>query len=208
MVSCDVGLADQVALATSDQQHIAAGFIDRGARGAHALDGGIQAVERLLAVAGRILDRKPRNAGLRAQPYVLPDPRRIGRVAGLEVGVHREVGRLHDLADMGEHEVARHAAVRQRPRERKARAGGRQRLETEKLQIARAADVPRIGDHEAARFVQVAEGAALVGDRRHGAAADCIRESPVPTLDQPGGCANTSDGTKGTSNLRSSVAKI
>jgi len=44
----------------------------------------------------------------------------------------------------------------------KARARRGQRLETEMLQVARAADIPRIGDHEAALLVQVGKGAALV----------------------------------------------
>ena len=49
-----------------------------------------------------------------------------------------------------------------------AGAGRRQRLEAEALQIARAADVPRIGDDEAAGLVQFAEGLALVGGGRTG----------------------------------------
>jgi hypothetical protein len=45
-----------------------------------------------------------------------------------------------------------------------AGAGRRQRLEAQALQIARAADVPRIGNDEAAGLVQLAEGLALVGN--------------------------------------------
>ena len=48
---------------------------------------------------------------------------------------------------------------------RKAGAGGRQRLEAEALQIARAADVPWIGNDETAALMQRAERAAFVGNR-------------------------------------------
>ena len=49
-----------------------------------------------------------------------------------------------------------------------AGAGRRQRLEAEALQIARAADIPRIGNDEAAGLVQFAKRLALVGGGRTG----------------------------------------
>src|SRR5579871_4598391 len=45
-----------------------------------------------------------------------------------------------------------------------ARAGRRQRLEPQTLQVACAADVPGIGNDKAAGLVKLAEGSALVGD--------------------------------------------
>src|SRR5208282_536130 len=51
-----------------------------------------------------------------------------------------------------------------------SRAGRRQRLEAEALQIARGADIPRIGDDEAAALVELAEGLALIGNRGAGGA--------------------------------------
>ena len=67
---------------------------------------------------------------------------------------------------MRQHSVARHRAVGIALREGIAGARGRgQRLEAEMLQIACGADVPRIGNDEAAGLVQLAEGAALVGNR-------------------------------------------
>src|SRR5208282_3968800 len=46
----------------------------------------------------------------------------------------------------------------------------RQRLEAEALQIARGADIPRIGDDEAAGLVKLTKGLALVCNRGAGAA--------------------------------------
>ena len=40
--------------------------------------------------------------------------------------------------------------------------------EAEVLEVAGAADIPRIGEEEAAGFVQAAKGAASLGDRGHG----------------------------------------
>ena len=78
----------------------------------------------------------------------------------------RHVGRLHQLAEMREHLVAALRAVGVALRVGVAGTGGRQRLEAEALQIARAADIPRIGNDEAAGLVQLAKRLALFGDGR------------------------------------------
>src|SRR5580692_5440454 len=73
---------------------------------------------------------------------------------------------------MGEYVVAALGAVGITFRMRMAGAGRRQRLEAQALQVARAADVPRIGNDEAAGFVKLMKSLALVGGgwtrARHG----------------------------------------
>src|SRR4051794_13538219 len=63
---------------------------------------------------------------------------------------------------MREHHIAGHIAVRQADGMGIARRRGSERLEAERLEIARGADVPRIGNDEAAALVQAAKGLALV----------------------------------------------
>src|SRR5215510_8439384 len=76
---------------------------------------------------------------------------------------------MGELMQVFEHQVARHRAVGIALREGKAGAGRGERLEAERLQVTRAANVPGIGNDEAAALMQLAEGLALVGDARHGA---------------------------------------
>src|SRR3954447_1468000 len=59
--------------------------------------------------------------------------------------------------------VAGHAIVGLADRPRKAGAGGGDRLEADLRERPRGADVPWIWEHEAARFVHLAECGALVG---------------------------------------------
>src|SRR4029078_3647441 len=72
------------------------------------------------------------------------------------------------LGDVGEHGIARDTAVAQPARPGEACAGGRERLEAQVLQVARGADVPRIGNDEAAALVQAAKGGALFRGAGHG----------------------------------------
>ncbi len=85
---------------------------------------------------------------------VLGDGIGIVGKAVLEIGVERNVGRGRELLVMRQHLVARLRAVGIAHRMGVAGAGGGQRLEAEALKIARAADVPRIGNDEAAALVR------------------------------------------------------
>src|SRR5215510_9926699 len=167
----EIGPAADEALAAGGKHHIAAGRIDRGARGAHARQRQLEIIERDRGVRGRVLDREPSDSGLDAQFHALGHA--LGRVrkAALEVGVHGNVGGGGDLAEMGEHRRARHAAVGETLREGEARAGRGERLESETLQIARRAHVPGVGDDEASLRVELAERCALFGGRGHGGAS-------------------------------------
>ena len=60
-------------------------------------------VERLLLVAGRVLDREPGDTGRAAARDVRGDALRIVRIAAFEIRVHRHVGRRDDLGEMREH---------------------------------------------------------------------------------------------------------
>jgi hypothetical protein len=91
----------------------------------------------------------------------------VGKAA-LEVGIDRHVGGRGDLAEVSEDLIARLPAIGVALRMGVARAGGRQRLEAEPLQIAGAADVPRIGDDETAGIMQASEDIAFFGRRRVG----------------------------------------
>ena len=88
---------------------------------------------------------------------------------GFEIGVDRQWRRRDELADVAQRIGERHSAVGPPGRESHAGARGRQRLEAERAEIDRRADVPRIGHDEAARaLVQFGEARALLSDgRRH-----------------------------------------
>src|SRR5262249_3253958 len=128
----------------------------------------LEIIERNSGVGGRILDRESSDSGLDAQFHALGHA--LGRVrkAALEVGVHGNVGGGSDLAEMGEHRRARHAAVREALREGEARAGRGERLESETLQIARRAHVPGVGDDEASLRVEFWARWAVFGGGGHG----------------------------------------
>src|SRR6202035_1681611 len=75
----------------------------------------------------------------------------------------RNVGRLRQFTIMGEYVVAALGAVGITFRMRMAGAGRRQGLEAKALQVSRTADVPRIGNDEAAGFMKLMKSLALVG---------------------------------------------
>ena len=159
-------VADQP-LAAPGQHHIAAGLVDRRPRRLHPRHRQVEVVERVVLVAGVVLDRQPRHAGRHAQPHALRHA--LGRIgiAALEVGVHRHVDRRRQLGAVGKHHLPRHAAVAKPARPGEPRARRRQRLEAQPLQVARAAHVPRVGHHEQAALVQPLESGALLRDGRH-----------------------------------------
>ena len=127
-----------------------------------ARDRMIEIVERFRLVAGRILDREAGDAGLDAKPHAFGDALRLVRVAALEIGVHRQVGRPRRCSRMWSSITSRGTAPSASP-DRPGGAGARrrQRLEAEMLEIAGAADVPWIGDDEAAGLMQAAKGLRL-----------------------------------------------
>src|SRR5262249_24392170 len=99
----------------------------------------------------------------------LTDFGRRGRIAGFEIGVHRQIAGGHDRSDMRQHAIAADGVVRQSQRPGRTRARGGDRFEAEMLEIARAADIPRIGNDEAAALMERTKHAALLGDAGHDA---------------------------------------
>src|SRR5271168_3031763 len=65
---------------------------------------------------------------------------------------------------MIQYPIPGHAAVAVSMRPREAGAGGGQRLETDTLQIAGSAHIPRIRDDETAALVQTMKCTAFIGD--------------------------------------------
>ena len=126
-----------------------------------------------------ILDREPRDPGLDAQPHALRHALGCVRIATLEISVHRQVGGGDDLGDMREHVVARHRRVGEAARERETRARGGKRLEAQMLQIACGADVPRIGNDEAAGRMQLVKRGALFGDGGHEVLSDVEADTSI-----------------------------
>ena len=88
-----VARTDEETLAASDQHHIAAAGIDRGARRADAFGREFDVVKRLRLVAGGILDRQAGHASRNAASDVCRDLVRFIRKAAFEIGVHRQIGR-------------------------------------------------------------------------------------------------------------------
>ena len=105
-------MADEIAFGARRQHDVRAGGVDRRARRTDALDRMTEIVEGLARIAGGVLDREPGDAGRDAAPDILGDRFRLMRVARLEIGIHRQVGRRDDLGDMGERVVERHRPVR------------------------------------------------------------------------------------------------
>jgi hypothetical protein len=96
-----------------------------------------------------------------------PDLFRFVRETALEIGVDRQIDRAAQRFEVPADLVERDAVVGLADRPSKAGAGGGDRLEAHVLQRPRAADVPGVGQHEAAGLVHPAECGALVrcGDR-------------------------------------------
>src|SRR5215472_8226488 len=111
-----------------------AGVPDGLARRGDAFSGEVRFIEGTRRIAGGVLDREPRDAGLHAQPDVFGDLFGVVSVAGLEVGVYRNIDDRGDGGDVVEHEVAgyRPVGVGKPVAEGKAGAGRRERLETKR----------------------------------------------------------------------------
>ena len=94
--------------------------------------------------------------------------RRVGEGV-LEVGVQRQVGGVGEGGKVQQHLVEADRAVRLAHGPGHAGAGAGQGLEAEVLQYHRRADVPGIGQDEAAVVVQSSEcGALFAGRDTHG----------------------------------------
>ena len=148
------------------EQHVAARLVDRRARRLHARHRQVEFVERLVACrrSKSSIDRPATPVSMHSR-HALRDARRARRAKPLSKSALTGMSvAADDLAHMRQHRRRADCAPSATPaRIGKAGAGGRQRLEAETLQIARAADVPRIGNDEAAGLVQLAEGAAFLG---------------------------------------------
>jgi hypothetical protein len=92
-----------------------------------------------------ILDRERGHAGFCAAPDIRRHALRIAGERIPEIGVGRHVRGLGYHADMIEHGIERRLAVGATEGPGSPGTGRRHRLETELLQVARRADVPRIG---------------------------------------------------------------
>ena len=115
-----------------------------------------------------VLDRAARCARLAESADGLGDAAGVVRVAALAVDVERQVGRRSELGDVGHELVPRHLRVQLAEHPREACARRRERLEPERGENARRADVPRVRHHEELLAgVQLAEtGAAGLGCHR------------------------------------------
>ena len=80
----------------------------------------------------------------------------------LEIGVDGQIDRVAQRGQMIADIVDRDAVIGLADRPRITGAGRGDRLEAEVRQRPRAADVPRVRQHEASRLVQLAERRALV----------------------------------------------
>ena len=85
----EVGHAPQIRLAPADQQRAA--VADRLARGLDALDRERVLVERLVLVAGGILDREAGDAGAHTALDIVRDLVRLDGKAALEIRIHGDV---------------------------------------------------------------------------------------------------------------------
>jgi hypothetical protein len=156
-------------LAARGQQDFFSARVDRRARRAKAFDRLGEAIERRLGIAGVILYRKAGDARPDAEFRTLMDLVRRRGEARLEIGVERQGRGVDEVADMVERIGARDPIVRTTGRESHAGARRRQGLEAKRRQIDGRADVPGIGDDEAAgAAVQFRETLALLADGRDG----------------------------------------
>ncbi len=110
--------------------HLAAGAIDRGARGFNSRHCRIEIIKRHAAVVRRILDRQSGDAGRDAARHVLRQAVEIVGKPVLEIGIERHVGRVRELAEMRQHLIAAQGAVGKTLRMGVARTRRRQRFES------------------------------------------------------------------------------
>jgi len=107
---------------------------------------------------------QPRHPGCDRQRDVPGNAGGVWRKAGLEIGIHRKIGRRDHLPQVQQHFFDGHLSVRLALPPRGTGTRGGQCLEAESFQVTGAARVPGVRDHEAARNVQLAEGPPPGGD--------------------------------------------
>ena len=94
----------------ADEQH--AGSVKRFANGVDSFDRKIDIVDRRFFSIRRVFNRESGDAGFSAKPRVFCAPVWIVGVTVFEIGVDRKVGRFDELADVRDHVIAFHRAVR------------------------------------------------------------------------------------------------
>ena len=111
-------------------------------------------VERLVLSSAVIFDGQSGDTGLNAAPHILCDAFGIIGISIFEIGIHRQLRRLHDFADVRQHQIAPDRAVRHPAREGEARRGRRDRSEPEMLQVPCTADVPGVRQDKTTALMQ------------------------------------------------------
>ena len=167
----EVGIADEEILAPRgerERERQLARFLDRRADALRREVSGVQPCGPSMQLrVDEILDRRPDQPALRAEPDRLGDDARIVAEAALQVGADRQIGRGDDPADVLHHLVACDRAVPSSDRERVAGAGRRERLEAGGREQACRSRVPRIRNDERLRArVQRTERLAFLSLRR------------------------------------------
>jgi len=119
-------------------------------------------IKRLGGIAGGILDRQARHAGLHPARNIDRNFLRLMGKAAFEIGVDRQIDRRAQRGEMRADIVDGDPIVGLSNRPCKARTGGRKRLESQMLQRQRAADVPWVGNREATGLMHLPECCAFV----------------------------------------------
>ena len=131
-------------------------------RSANALGCERQFVRCLLAARTDIFDRATRKSDVSRQPNCFSNVGRLISVAIFKVRAHGQIGCCNESRRMTKHRFAIDRAIRLSDRKRKSGARRCQRLEAERLQQPRGADVPRIGnDERTIALMQRAKGCSL-----------------------------------------------
>src|SRR5262249_11168036 len=165
----EIGSVPDETFGARGEDNTTARLVDRIARCANALDRQIEVIERLVVVAGSILDRQARNASVDAKANVRRDFIGIIGVTTFEIRIDRDIRRLCNLAAVREHHVPGDVAIRVAYRMGVSGAGRGQGFESKSLQIAGAADIPWVWDNEAAALVQRSKAVAFFGDAHEAA---------------------------------------
>src|SRR4029077_19439790 len=120
----EIGHAANETFSSRREYDIAAGAIDRRARGLDPCHGDIEGIKRGGAVVRRVLDGKPSDAGRHAARDVFRKTLEIVSQAIFEIRVQRYIGRRRKLAEMRKHGIAAERAVGVTLRMRITRARG------------------------------------------------------------------------------------
>jgi hypothetical protein len=126
--------------------------------GGHARRGQVGLVDRPVALAGEVLDRRAGQPCLPGQANRLGDLRRCILKPVLQIGGHRERSRLDELGRVAQRLLPRDRAVDASQRRGVAAARGGQGLEAERGQDPGRAHIPRVGQQQGlTRSVQLEE---------------------------------------------------